>query len=127
MGKRLLVIDDEPEIGAYIRMVADPMGFDVEITTRAQDFLEAYEREEPSLICVDIVMPEMDGLELLRTLSQRNCRSPVLLISAYNRLIVDATKNLGQAYRLPYVRSMSKPFRVDALETGLQDIARHAP
>lgn len=126
MGERLLVVDDEPAIGDYIRLVAKPMGFDVEVTTGGREFLEAYERAEPSLICMDIVMPELDGLELLRELGARGCRSPVLLMSAYNRLIINNNKNFGDTFGLPYIRSLGKPFRIKALEEKLQDAGHYA-
>lgn len=119
--KRLLVVDDEPDIGEYIKVVAEAMGFDVEVTTSVWDFLECYDREEPSLMCVDVVMPEMDGLELLKMLNERNCQSPILVISGYNKLYLQSAENLGEAFGLPYVKSMTKPLELAALRSALAE------
>ena len=121
MAKRLLVVDDEPDIGEYIRVVAEAMGFDVEVTTSVWDFLDSYDKQEPSLICVDVVMPEMDGLELLKTLNERNCTAPILVISGYNKLYLHSAENLGEAFGLPYVKSMTKPLELATLRSALAE------
>jgi len=122
MGKRLLVVDDEPDICAYVKEVAEPLGFEVETTTHPHDFLRAYEREEPALICADVVMPDMDGLELLAQLGNRGCKTPVLLISGYNKLYLDGAGALGEAYGLPYVKCMSKPLGIADLRAALLEV-----
>ena len=119
MGKRLLVVDDEAEICDYVRKVAESLGFDVETTTHPRDFLRAYDREEPQLICADVVMPDMDGLEVLVQLGNRGCKAPILLISGYNRLFLNGAGALGEAYGLPYVKCLSKPISIDDLSDAL--------
>lgn len=126
MGQRLLIVDDEPQICDYIKAVAEPMGFDVEVTSGGEDFLEAYDRETPTLICLDMVMPKVDGLQLLNELIARDCKSPVLIISGYNRLFMDSTKNLGDAYGSPYIKSLEKPIRIETLENGLREAVQFA-
>lgn len=126
MGQRLLIVDDEPQICDYIKAVAERMGFDVEVTSAGEDFLEAYDREKPSLICLDMVMPKIDGLQLLNELIERDCQTPVLIISGYNRLFMDSTRNLGEAFGMPYIKSLEKPIRVETLEDGLRDASLHA-
>lgn len=121
MVKRLLVVDDEPDIGQFIKVVAEAMGFDVVVTTSVWDFLDSYDEQEPSLICVDVVMPDMDGLELLKTLNERKCTAPILVISGYNKLYLHSAENLGEAFGLPSVKSMSKPLELAALRSALAE------
>lgn len=121
MAKRLLVVDDEADIGEFIRVVAEGLGFDVVVTTSACDFLDSYDEQKPSLICVDVVMPEMDGLELLKTLNERKCTAPILVISGYNKLYLQSAENLGEAFGLPSVKSMTKPLELAALRSALSE------
>ena len=62
--KRLLVVDDEPEFGEYVRKVAVELGYEVEVTGDGKSFMKAYESFNPSVIALDLVMPEIDGVEL---------------------------------------------------------------
>ena len=63
--KRLLVIDDEPEIGEFVRKVATGLGYEVRVTTDGHAFQDAYRELRPTTIVMDMVMPEMDGNELI--------------------------------------------------------------
>ena len=80
--KRLLVVDDEVAFGAFVRRVAQGLDFAVEVTSTADAFKEAYERFHPTVIVLDIVMPETDGIELIRWLGTMNCTARITSLSA---------------------------------------------
>jgi len=63
---RVLVLDDEPEFGAFVRKVAEKMGCEVEVTDRAAAFQERLPVFKPTLIVLDVVMPEIDGIEAVQ-------------------------------------------------------------
>jgi DNA-binding response OmpR family regulator len=73
--KRLVVIDDEAEFGEYVREVAEGLGYDVAVTTRWQDFLDAYYDTEPTVIVVDMVLPDVEGIDLLEWLAEVECKA----------------------------------------------------
>ena len=68
--RTLLIMDDEPEFGAFASKVAEPLGFDVTVIQRSRDFKSTYESLRPDVIVLDIVMPEMDGIELIQWLAE---------------------------------------------------------
>lgn len=121
--KRLLVVDDEPDIGDFIRAVAEGQSFEVRVTSKASDFLRAYDEFKPTAICLDVVMPDVDGIELLKHLADRKCKAPILVISGYSKLYLDSAENLAEAFGLPYVRTLAKPLGLATLRAALRDVA----
>ncbi len=117
--QRLLVIDDEPDIGQFIGTVAEGLGYQVTITTDAQAFIDAYNSEKPSVVVVDVVMPDIDGVELVKYLAQSGCDARVLVISGYTERYLDNTRTLGEAFGLASVTSMKKPIELIQLEDFL--------
>ena len=117
--KRLLVIDDEREIGEFIRTVAEEMGYEVQVTSSADEFQAAYASFRPTLIMLDIVMPDIDGIELLRYLASRGCQAKVLVMSGYSEKYLDSAQKLSDAYGLHNIDRLTKPIRLAKLREVL--------
>lgn len=119
--KRLLIIDDEREIGEYIRTVAEDMGYTVTVTETADAFRAAYKSFDPTHIMIDIVMPDIDGIELLRELAKLGCRAKVLVMSGYSDKYLDSAEKLSDAYGLRNIDRLTKPIRLGKLREVLAD------
>ena len=117
--ERLLVVDDEPAIGEAIGTVGEELGFEVEVTSKPEVFKRLYPEFEPTVICLDVVMPESDGIELLRFLSERQCTARIVVISGFNKAYLDSAYKLGQAFGLESVTTLSKPFQLTDLRNAL--------
>lgn len=117
--RRLLIIDDEREIGEFIRTVAEDMGFAVTVTASAEEFQAAYESFKPTHIMLDIVMPDIDGIELLRDLAKRGCQARVLVMSGYSEKYLDSAEKLSDAYGLRNIDRITKPIRLGKLREVL--------
>jgi len=117
--RRLLVIDDEPDIAQYIGQVAEGLGYETRVTTDAENFKESYNGFEPDVIVLDVVMPEIDGIELVKYLATQECGARILVISGYAQRYLDNTKALGEAFGLMSVTAMSKPIELPKLEEFL--------
>ncbi len=115
----LLVIDDEPDIARYIGTVAEGLGYEVTVTTEADEFIDAYNEKNPDVIVVDVVMPNIDGIELVKYLAQAGCNARVLVISGYTERYLDNTKTLGEAFGLSSITAMRKPIELNQLEAFL--------
>jgi CheY-like chemotaxis protein len=117
--KRLLVVDDEPEIGEFIREVAEEMGYEVVVTQAASAFKKACDTFGPTVIMVDIVMPEIDGIELLRYLAEKGCEARVLVMSGYSEKYLNSAEKLSGAYGLRTIDRLTKPIRLAQLRKAL--------
>jgi DNA-binding response OmpR family regulator len=119
---RLLLIDDEPALAAFVADIARDCGFEPVLTATDEEFRAALRAERPDMIALDLGMPGMDGVELLRFLASEGCRAPVLIISGFDRRVLESAFRLGEALGLTMAGPLEKPVRAEQLEQMLSDI-----
>ena len=119
---RLLVIDDEPALGEYIASAAKECGYDPVLTSDDRQFRDAFIAERPDVVALDLGMPGMDGVELLRFLADEKFEAPVLIISGFDRRVLDSAFRLGEALGLSMVGPVEKPARLEELEALLNQL-----
>lgn len=120
-ARRLLVIDDETDFGAFVGRVASGLGFTVEVTTRAADFQEAYLRFQPTHLILDMVMPECDGIELIGWLATMGCRGRIFIITGFHPRYAAAAETLGRVQGLAPIVTLRKPVSLADLRAALED------
>jgi len=121
--KRLLVIDDDPDVCNFVRKVAEGSGFQVLTSATAAGFKQAFRSFQPSLIVLDLVIPGTDGVELLRFLSQENCKASILVVSGADKRVVLTTERLGEAQGLKMIGHVEKPIRIETLRDVFDKVA----
>jgi DNA-binding response OmpR family regulator len=117
--KRLLIIDDEPAISRLIERVAVGCGYSVTVTAEPDHFMDELISCEPDLIVLDLSLPTMDGVELLRFLATSKCRCQILIVSGFDARVLDTTRSLGEALGLRIAGTLNKPIRVSELRDAL--------
>jgi two-component system, OmpR family, KDP operon response regulator KdpE len=113
----VLVVDDQPKVLRFIEIDLKLHGFDVLTTTSGEAALELAKSANPDVMLLDIVMPEMDGFEVLRRL-RGFTRLPVLAFSA-SHISQDDAMELGAN------DFMSKPFRSDDMVKRIKALLKH--
>jgi len=85
--KRILVVDDEPDVRNFLTACIQDAGFIVDSAVDGQDALEKIEKEIPDLMTLDMVMPRKSGIDLIRTLrkNEKWSKLPVIVITAHAR------------------------------------------
>lgn len=81
MPKRILLVDDEPEILEICRDYLKASGYDVVTAKDGVQGLAAFRRERPDLIVLDLMLPEMDGLDVCRAI-RRESNVPIIMLTA---------------------------------------------
>jgi DNA-binding response OmpR family regulator len=82
MKKKILIIEDELDLIKGLRLNLADEGFDVDSAVNGTEGLRKAVEEAPDLIILDIMLPEMDGLEVCRKLRQKNISTPVIMLTA---------------------------------------------
>ncbi|MEE8139969.1 MAG: response regulator [Alphaproteobacteria bacterium] len=118
-SKRLLAIDDEPEFMEIVRTVAEGLGYEVKITNEADEFAEIYESFDPDVIVLDLVMPEVDGVELAYWLAHEKSQAKIIFITGHNPRYADAARDLADKGDLVSVTTLSKPVNLAVLREAL--------
>lgn len=116
---RLLLIDDEPALAEFLAGAARESGFDPVIAGEDQEFRAAFLSQRPDMVAVDLGMPGMDGVELLRFLADHDYDRPVLIFSGFERRVLDSAFRLGEALGLNMAGPIEKPVRFEVLESVL--------
>ena len=119
---RLLLIDDEPALAEYLANAARNCGFESIITERDNEFREAFIAKRPEMVALDLGMPGMDGVELTRFLADQDYRGPVLIVSGFDRRVLESAFRLGEALGLNMAGPVEKPVRIDELEDMLSKL-----
>lgn len=117
---RLLICDDEERFGRFVQRVAVDLGFDVEVTSSAADFIAVYDAFRPSVIFLDMIMPDMDGNELILWLAQRQSPADLIICTGYNPDYATNAKILAEFKGLKSVTTLRKPVSVAHLRQALQ-------
>jgi DNA-binding response OmpR family regulator len=117
--RRMLVIDDEPDIAEFVGQVGEGLGYDVRVTSDVESFKASFEGYSPDVVVLDVVMPEIDGIEIVKYLAANNCEARILVISGYAQRYLDNTKVLGEAFGLKSITAMTKPIDLPKLEEFL--------
>lgn len=116
---RLLVVDDEPVLAGFVATAARESGYDPVLTSDDEGFRGEFLANRPDMVVLDLGMPGMDGIELLRFLAEQEFQSPVLIISGFDRRVLESSFRLGEALGLTMVGPLGKPVRLEELEALL--------
>lgn len=83
--KKILVVDDEKNICELLRLYIEKEGFDVVIANNGKEALTLFEKENPDLIILDIMLPIFDGWQVCREIRKRS-QCPIIMLTAKNEV-----------------------------------------
>jgi DNA-binding NtrC family response regulator len=112
-SRDILAVDDNEIILSLIAEVARVNGYKLRTAHSAAEFFAEYQARKPALMMIDIVMPDMDGLEMIQKLAEDNCQTPLVIMSGYE--YVDETGIKLLTKRLNLVKFLRKPFEIEEL------------
>jgi DNA-binding response OmpR family regulator len=121
MRKKILIIEDEHDLIKGLKLNLTDEGFDVDWAVNGLEGLSKAIKEAPDLIILDIMLPEMDGLEVCRNLRQKNIAIPIIILTAKGEEI---DKVLG--LELGADDYITKPFSVRELLARIKARLRYS-
>ena len=121
MAERILIVEDEPEVRAGLRTVLETEGYVVDEASDGRSGLELALERGPSLLLLDLNIPELDGFGVCRELRKRGATTPVLLLTARTDEI---DKVLG--FELGADDYVTKPFGVRELIARIRALIRRS-
>jgi DNA-binding response OmpR family regulator len=123
---QLLLIDDEPALADFVANAARECGFEPVVASNDKRFREEFRAVRPDVVAMDLGMP-VDGVELLRFLADEDFEGPVLIISGFDRRVLESAFRLGEAQGLQMAGPIEKPVRLEELEDLLNRLKPVVP
>ena len=112
----IMVVDDEPEIVMVVSLMLEQKGFNVRCAYSGEELFAGLEEHKPDLILLDIMMPQMDGLEVLTRLRENSDTAsiPVIFLTAKVH-----DEDLRRGYKMGAKYYITKPFTITQVLEGI--------
>lgn len=81
---KILIVDDDPSIRMLYKEELEDEGYDVVTASSGEEALRLFEETKPDLVTLDILMPDMDGIQVLRKMKEKKPRLPIIMSTAYD-------------------------------------------
>ncbi|MEX0729422.1 MAG: EAL domain-containing response regulator [Aquisalimonadaceae bacterium] len=121
MERRLLILDDDPLVGDTMQRIAEFAGVAAQFVTDHVEFFQLVEDWQPSHIALDLVMPDMDGVEVMRELERRGCSARIIITSGVGSRVLDAAGRSAAEHGLAIAGVLAKPFSSAAFRKLLRE------
>lgn len=118
--RRVVIIDDEPAFVDMLTKMVSEFEYEITISTDARSSY-TYEIRDSDIVFVDIMMPNVTGLQVLEQLARQNVKSPIVLMSG-NLGRLDEAEKLGRKLELNLIGALEKPFRLEDVKVILDFI-----
>jgi DNA-binding NtrC family response regulator len=120
MENKILVVDDDPLLRDFLAETLNRTGYSVSLASTGEEALEKIRKEDCDIILSDVRMPNMDGMELLKTAKNSLPDAKVVMMTAYGTV-----QNAVEAMKLGAFDYVMKPFSIDEIELVLQRAIEH--
>ena len=116
--KRILLIEDEPQIARFVQLELNHEGYDVTVANDGRDGLEVFKAHPFDLVLLDIMLPSLNGIEVLRRIRQLS-NVPIIMLTARDSVMdkVNGLDNGADDY-------ITKPFAIEELLARLRNLLR---
>ena len=81
---KILIVDDDQNILRLYKEELEEEGYTIVTATNGQEAIERFDQEDPDLVTLDILLPDIDGIKLLRQMKEKKPRLPIIMSTAYD-------------------------------------------
>ncbi len=118
-GARVLVVDDEPNITELVAMALRYEGFTVKTAATGRGALTAVSQFSPSLVILDVMLPDIDGMEVMKRLNSQGSKVPIIFLTAR-----DGTEDKVHGLTIGGDDYVTKPFSIEELMARVRVVLR---
>lgn len=115
----ILIVDDEPDFAEFVADVAESLDHDCAIATEGEELAQRLDLPI-DLVFLDIFMPGMDGIEVLRKIADRDVKPAIALMSGKDSSVLNSAREIAEERGLSVITTLRKPFLFSDIEEVLQ-------
>jgi YesN/AraC family two-component response regulator len=120
---RLLVVDCQHAFIGLARLVAQRLGFEVSVLKDSRRVESNFVKHQPDVLILEVVMPELDGIEVINILAHQRYNGHLILVSGHGPSCLELAKKTAEARNLKVIAALPKPIRQAAMEKILKEIS----
>jgi len=124
---RLLIVDGAGDVTDSVGTVARNHGYTVATASSGARFVQLLESFQPTLIMMELHLPDTDGVELLRSLAARACSANIVLLGSVDERVLGAAHELGMSHGLTMCGTLAKPIATNELQAKLAAMRHEDP
>ena len=113
--RSILIVEDDPLVRKTLASQLAKKGFDIAVAETGEDGVRAFGESSPDLVLLDVRLPDIDGLEVLRRIKERSRRAVILVMTAF-----DDMKTTVDAIKLGAFEYLVKPLNATELELAIE-------
>lgn len=119
MSERVLILDDEPDFLAFAQAALSSGDYEIRTITDPKKLPDVMEHFAPDVVVLDIIMPGLDGIEIITWLAKTGFAGRIVLISGFNPQYIDVAEKLASGKGLGTIISLRKPVSPDRLRKAV--------
>ncbi|MCW7462140.1 EAL domain-containing response regulator [Leptospira limi] len=112
---KALILDDNLEMTSFLSEVLQDANISEIISLTESTKLYKIYNDSIDLIVLDLFMPDMDGIEILRFLGEKKSKASIILMSGYNQAVLSSAERIAKAYGLNVIGTVSKPINMETI------------
>lgn len=111
MNRKLLVVDDQDSVTKIVTKVGVQLGYDVRAVTDPTKAFDEFEAFIPDVLIIDLVMPEVDGIDILHKILAIGTSAKIVIMSGFGKSYLRLGQEVGVFHDHPGITTLAKPFR----------------
>lgn len=119
---KVLIVDDDTFIADILKKVAEKLGCNVKCIHNGNEVSPALVAYNPDVIFLDLVLPGIDGVEIIHVLSQAGCKAKIVLMSGLDKRTLSSVSEVAKKSQLHLMGAVTKPFAPGQVESILQPL-----
>ena len=116
--RKVLIVDDDRDIVTIVSTILSGRGWDIKAAYNGREALEAVTSSKPDIILLDIMMPEMNGIEVLKRIKKIDINARIIMITAFGDV-----ESYLDSMELGAYEYINKPFETDELLEMIDRVA----
>jgi DNA-binding response OmpR family regulator len=111
MERRLLVVDDQDSITKVVAKIASQLGYQVRSINDPNAAFDEFETFKPDVLIIDLVMPELDGIDILHRILALGTTARIIVMSGFGKSYLRLGKEVAAFHDHADITTLAKPFR----------------